>query len=44
DLYEQLIQIDILSRLRDEYKFDSVEALKAQLAKDKEKSLAYISN
>ncbi|MGB3144220.1 MAG: bifunctional riboflavin kinase/FAD synthetase [Maribacter sp.] len=44
DLYEEKIQVDILSRLRDEYKFDSVDALKAQLAKDKEKSLAYISN
>ena len=44
DLYDQKIQIDILARLRDEYKFDSVDALKAQLAKDKEKSLAYISN
>ncbi len=43
DLYEQKLQIDILERLRDEQKFDSVEALKEQLAKDKQKSLALIT-
>lgn len=44
DLYDKNLQIDLLSRLRDEYKFDSLEELKLQLAKDKEKSLQYISN
>lgn len=43
DLYEKTIQIDILARLRDEHKFESVEALKGQLARDKEKSLEFIN-
>ena len=43
NLYDQTLQIDILQRLRDEQKFESVDALKEQLAKDKEKSLAIIS-
>lgn len=42
DLYHQKIQINILVRLRDEHKFESIEALKAQLAKDKEKSMEFI--
>ena len=42
DLYDQKIQINILVRLRDEHKFESIEALKAQLAKDKEKSIEFI--
>ncbi|RRQ50790.1 bifunctional riboflavin kinase/FAD synthetase [Maribacter algicola] len=44
DLYDQKLQIDLLSRLRDEQKFDSLDELKLQLAKDKEKSLQFISN
>ena len=43
DLYEHTLQIDILERLRDEQKFESVEALKEQLGKDKEKSLSLIT-
>ncbi|SIQ12431.1 bifunctional riboflavin kinase/FAD synthetase [Maribacter ulvicola] len=43
DLYDLKIQVNILVRLRDEHKFESVDALKAQLAKDKEKSLHYIN-
>jgi riboflavin kinase/FMN adenylyltransferase len=43
DLYGLKLQIDILERLRDEQKFDSVEDLKEQLAKDKQKSLAIIT-
>ena len=43
DLYDLNIQIDMLHRLRDECKFDSLDALKEQLAKDKEASLRYIS-
>lgn len=43
DLYGQALQIDILERLRDEHKFDSVEDLKKQLQKDKETSLSLIS-
>ena len=44
DLYDKNLQIDLLSRLRDEQKFDSLDELKLQLAKDKEKSLQFISN
>ncbi len=43
NLYGQTLQIDILERLRDEHKFDSVEDLKKQLQKDKETSLSLIS-
>lgn len=43
DLYGATIQVDILSYLRDEQKFKSVELLKKQLQKDKEKSLEIIS-
>ncbi len=42
DLYYQKIQIDIIERIRDEQKFDSVTALKAQLEKDKETALDII--
>jgi riboflavin kinase/FMN adenylyltransferase len=44
DLYGKEIQVDILHRIRDEYKFDSMDALKQQLQKDKETSLALISS
>lgn len=44
DLYGRHIQIDVLDRLRDEQKFESIEALKAQLYKDKETSMALIQN
>ncbi|MEP2239908.1 MAG: riboflavin kinase, partial [Maribacter sp.] len=43
DLYNLKIQVNILVRLRDEHKFESIDALKAQLAEDKEKSLQYIN-
>ncbi|NHF60637.1 bifunctional riboflavin kinase/FAD synthetase [Flavobacteriaceae bacterium TP-CH-4] len=43
DLYGFHIQIDILERIRDEHKFDSIEALKKQLEKDRNTSLAIIS-
>lgn len=43
NLYEKKLQIDLLSRLRDEQKFESLETLKIQLAKDREKSLHFIS-
>ncbi|WP_419213569.1 bifunctional riboflavin kinase/FAD synthetase [Maribacter sp. X9] len=42
DLYGKKIQVDILARLREEHKFESVDALKGQLAKDKKKSLEFI--
>ena len=44
DLYDQKIQIDLLHRIRDEQKFESVNALKAQLQKDKQTALHYIAS
>ncbi|EAR02454.1 bifunctional riboflavin kinase/FAD synthetase [Maribacter sp. HTCC2170] len=43
DLYGQKLQIDLITRIRDEYKFESIEALKNQLAKDKDTSLAILN-
>lgn len=43
DLYDQKLQVAIIERLRDEHKFDSIEALKEQLVKDKETSLSIIA-
>lgn len=43
DLYDQKIQVDILARIRDEHKFESVAALRIQLQKDKEASLAILN-
>lgn len=42
DLYDLELQIDILDRLRDEHKFESIDALKEQLSKDKAISLSII--
>ncbi|AUP79726.1 bifunctional riboflavin kinase/FAD synthetase [Flavivirga eckloniae] len=43
DIYGKNVQIELLSRIRDEEKFESVEALKMQLKKDKETALTYIA-
>ncbi len=43
DLYEQEIQVNMLHRLRDEYKFESLDALKQQLAIDRKNALEFIS-
>lgn len=43
DIYNETIQIDLLKRIRDEEKFESIEALKYQLKKDKEKALVFIA-
>lgn len=43
DLYDQKIQVEILHRIRDEHKFNSVEELREQLKKDKNFSLDLIS-
>ena len=43
NLYGQKVQVGILHRIRDEHKFDTVEELKNQLAKDRNHSLALIS-
>ena len=42
DIYNKSIQIDLHERIRDEQKFESIEALKNQLAKDKQTALTYI--
>ena len=42
DLYNQKIQVNILEHLREEQKFDSIEALKVQLQKDQTSSLKVI--
>ncbi|WP_282134689.1 bifunctional riboflavin kinase/FAD synthetase [Seonamhaeicola maritimus] len=44
DIYNKTIQIELLKRIRDEEKFESVDALKDQLARDKEMALTYIAN
>ncbi len=43
DIYNKTIQIDLHERIRDEQKFESVSALKSQLAKDKDIAIAYIA-
>lgn len=43
-IYNRNIQINVLHRLRDEIKFETVEALKIQLLKDKDISLQYIKS
>ncbi|MFL1011068.1 bifunctional riboflavin kinase/FAD synthetase [Flavisericum labens] len=43
NIYGENIQIDLLQRIRDEEKFESVEALKKQLSLDKKTALDFIS-
>jgi riboflavin kinase/FMN adenylyltransferase len=43
DLYDQKLQVDILDRLRDEEKFNSVSELQEQLIRDRERSLDIIN-
>lgn len=42
DLYGETLRVEILQRLRDEEKFDSIEDLKLQIERDQTASLAYI--
>lgn len=44
DIYNKKIQINLLHRLRNEVKFNSLDELKNQLATDKETSLSYLEN
>lgn len=44
DLYDQNLQINILHRLRDERKFDSIDALQSQLALDQLNSRNFLIN
>lgn len=43
-IYTQLIRIELLKRLRDEFKFESVDALKDQLQQDRSNSLDFIES
>jgi riboflavin kinase/FMN adenylyltransferase len=43
DLYGQRLRVDVLARLRDEEKFESIEALKAQLSQDELQTRAVLS-
>ncbi|SNR54209.1 bifunctional riboflavin kinase/FAD synthetase [Lutibacter flavus] len=43
DLYTKNIQVEVLTFLRDEEKFESISELKNQLGNDKQKSLDFIS-
>ena len=43
DLYDRKIQVELIDRIRDEVKFNSVEELREQLQKDKATSLSIIS-
>lgn len=42
DIYDLELKVEFLHRLRSEHKFKNIEALKTQLKKDQEHSLAYI--
>lgn len=44
DIYEKTITISFLKRIRDEKKFESVDALKNQLSLDKTTAIAYLEN
>ena len=43
DIYNQILNVKLISKIRNENKFDSLESLKSQLQKDKLYSLQYIS-
>jgi len=43
DIYDQDIRIDLVARIRDEMRFDSVDMLRNQLIKDKENVMGLIS-
>ena len=44
DIYEKVIQISFLKRLRNEQKFNSLNLLVEQLKKDKKKSIDWIKS
>tara|TARA_B100001057_G_scaffold276596_1_gene276870 strand:- start:10210 stop:11136 length:927 start_codon:yes stop_codon:yes gene_type:complete len=43
DIYDKIIKVDVIEKIRDEKKFSSIEALKAQLAKDEGHCLKLIN-
>ncbi len=44
DLYDQYVTVQLLSRFRDEMKFESIDGLKEQLKKDEETIRAYFNS
>ena len=44
DLYGKRLQVDFVERLRSEQRFDTIEALQAQLAKDAEQAKELLQN
>ena len=44
DLYGQPLKVELLHRIRDERKFDSLEALKMQLGQDQQKAISLIQS
>ncbi|MDT0557929.1 bifunctional riboflavin kinase/FAD synthetase [Ichthyenterobacterium sp. W332] len=44
DLYSKNLKIDIVHRLRDEQKFESLQALSKQLEQDKKDAIVYLNN
>ena len=42
DIYNQTLQVNLLKRIRDEVKFDSIKTLQKQIAKDKVTALNFI--
>ncbi|MDN3665154.1 bifunctional riboflavin kinase/FAD synthetase [Algibacter miyuki] len=42
DIYDKKLQINLLKRIRDEEKFESIDALKMQLSKDKTETIDFI--
>ncbi len=44
DIYNRYLEIQLLSRLRDEQKFESIKALKQQLNKDRDKALIFLKH
>ena len=44
NLYEQEITVEVLEFIRNEHKFDSLEALKNQIQKDRDFCIAYLHN
>ena len=43
DIYDKVISVDVVEKIREEKKFSSIEALKTQLAKDEEHCLKLIN-
>jgi riboflavin kinase / FMN adenylyltransferase len=44
DLYDQYLSVNVLTRIRDEVKFDSLEILKNQLEKDLKHTINFVNN